>query len=626
MTEGTTNGRSNLLKLSIAALGIVYGDIGTSPLYAVRICFSPANGLAVDTANILGILSLIFWSLFLLISVKYLTLIIRADNRGEGGVLALMALTRHTCKGRYSGIILLILGIIGAALLYGDGLITPVITVISAVEGLNTIAPVTSRFVLPISLAILAFLFFFQHRGTSAVGAVFGPIMVIWFIVMGVLGLFAVFQNPQVFAALNPMHGISFLMKHGWHSLWALSAVFLVLTGGEALYADMGHFGKRPIQAGWFFLVFPSVVLNYFGQGAHLLKYPDQVENLFYRIAPDWAMIPLLVLATVATIIASQAVISGAFSLTRQAVQLGLLPRVNIRHTSSETIGQIYVPGINWALFAGVILLLLVFRQSENLAGAYGIAVSGTMLITTLMLFFFVRNNWKWGILLSLAVICPFLVMNTAFCAANMLKIMTGGWITILIGVAVFILMSTWDKGHKILSRQLVDQVFSEELFLVDIEKNKPVRVPGVAVFLAATPTGIPRTLLHNFKHNKVIHEKVILLTVKSEEIPFVEGSDRTEVRELGQGFYRVLARYGFSEHPDIPGVLAGIKHPSVELDPLKITFFLGRETLLPGRKKTMFFWRKQLFAFLSRNAFDASKFFRIPPGRVVEMGIQLEV
>jgi KUP system potassium uptake protein len=450
--------------------------------------------------------------------------------------------------------------------------------------------------------------------------------MILWFAVMGILGIGSIAENPSVLSALNPAHAVSFFILHGWHSLLALSAVFLVLTGGEALYADMGHFGRRPIQIGWFVLVFPAVVLNYFGQGAHLLNHPDQLENLFYRLAPNWAMMPLLLLATVATIIASQAVISGAFSITRQAVQLGLLPRVNIKHTSLSTIGQIYVPSVNWALFVGIVVLLFTFQQSDDLAGAYGIAVSGTMLISTLMLFFFVRNNWNWSISLSWAVMIPFLLLESSFFIANMLKIRTGGWITILIAAAIYILITTWDKGHRILSRQVSDQLFAEDLFLREIETSKPVRVPGTAVFLAGTPKGIPRTLLHNFKHNKIIHKHVLLLTVITEDIPVVETSERIEVVELGQGFHRVIIRYGFSETPDIPAALATISHPSLDLDPMKTTFFLGRETLLPGRRKTMSFWRKELFTFMSRNSFDASKFFRIPSGRVVELGIQMEL
>lgn len=621
------NTKSSLVKLCVAALGIVYGDIGTSPLYTIRICFADVNRLAPNQENVLGVLSLIFWALVVLISVKYMIFVLRADNKGEGGILALMALIHRLRQNKTATWTILLLGILGATLLYGDGLVTPVITVVSAVEGLKTIAPITSNLVLPISMVILISLFIFQRFGTSAIGSVFGPIMFIWFMVIGTLGAISIYHTPGVLAAINPKHALWLLAHHEWRNiLLTLSAVFLALTGGEALYADMGHFGKLPIRLGWFFLVFPCVVLNYFGQGAHLLTHPNEVENLFYRLAPDWAMTACLVLATMASVIASQAVISGAFSLTRQAVQLGLLPRLNIKHTSSETIGQIYVPIVNLALLAGTLLLLFNFRKSDDLAGAYGIAVSTTMLITTVLMFFYLRRVRNWGMLASFVTIVPFLVIDLTFCGANMLKIRTGGWIPLLIAVVLYIVMTTWEKGREIIRKRLADESLPEDLFFKDIEKNKPLRVPGIAVFLASSPRSIPRTLLHNFKHNKIVHEKVVFLTVITEEIPVVAPEEQVQITELAQGFYRVLVYFGFAQDPDLPAVLMQVNHPFLDFAPSHTTYFMGRETILLGKRKNMLRWRKELFAFLSRNALDAAKFFRIPPGRVVEFGLQVEI
>ncbi len=619
--------KSSLLKLAVAALGIVYGDIGTSPLYTVRICFSDVSRLAPSQENVFGVLALIFWALAILIGVKYMIFVLRADNKGEGGILALMTLI-HRHRGRRSGAgAILLLGVLGATLLYGEGLITPVITVVSAVEGLSAIAPITRGLVLPMATLILISLFVFQKRGSGAIGSVFGPIMLVWFLVIGALGALAICRTPGVLAAINPQHAFRLLANHEWRPiLLTLSAVFLALTGGETLYADMGHFGKRPIRLGWFFLVFPCVALNYFGQGAHLLEHPGEVENLFYRLAPAWALTPCLILATVASVIASQAVISGAFSLTRQAVQLGFLPRVNIKHTSAETIGQIYAPIVNLALLAGTLLLLFNFRKSEDLAGAYGIAVSTTMLITTGLMFFYLRRVRAWGMLASFGAILPFLAIDATFCCANLLKVGTGGWIPLVIAAVLCLVMTTWVKGRAAIQDRLVAEAMTEDLFFKDVERHQPARVPGTAVFLAGTPHSIPRTLLHNFKHNKIFHERVVFLTVITEEFPVVPPDEQVKISDLGQGFYRLLVYFGFTQDPDIPAILGRINHPPLDFAPMRTTYFVGRETIVIGKHKNMRRWRKELFAFLSRNALDASKFFRIPPGRVVEFGLPVEI
>jgi KUP system potassium uptake protein len=618
--------RGYLARLTIAALGVVYGDIGTSPLYSLRICFAETGAVSVTQPNVFGILSLILWSLLILISLKYLTFVLRADNRGEGGILALMTLVRSALSGRFRILIVVTLGLFGAALLYGDGLITPVISVLSAVEGLTAVTPLFEPYVVPISIVILMLLFLFQRRGTGALGAVFGPVMIVWFITIGILGLTSILETPSILAALDPRHAVFFFVHNGWHGILSLGAVFLALTGGEALYADMGHFGKHPIRIGWYGLVLPALVLNYFGQGAHLLRHPAEIDNLFYHLAPSWALLPLVGLATVATIIASQAVISGAFSLTRQAVQLGYSPRLAVQHTSLQTIGQVYVPGINWALMVGAILLTLAFQHSDNLAGAYGVAVSTTMLITTLMLYMVMRARWRWSPAAALAVVIPFLVLDLAFFSSNALKILHGGWISLLVAAVAYLFMTTWKEGREVLRKKLVGQNVSEELFLQDIERNKPLRVPGLAIFLAGHAGGIPRTLLHNFKHNRIIHEKVILLTVHTEEVPRIDEKERIETRIIGQGFYRIILRFGFGEHPDLPHVLKKVNLEGIDFHPMNTTFFLGRETLIVSSKGTMPVWRKLLFAAMSRNALDASKFFRLPPNRVVEIGIQVEL
>lgn len=611
----------------IAAMGVVYGDIGTSPLYAFRICFSGKSGIAVSPDNVLGILSLIFWSLFLLISLKYLSFVLRADNRGEGGILALLTLLIHKVGSSpmRRGIVVF-LGLFGASLLYGDGLITPVISVLSAIEGLSIITPAFNVFVLPISLAILITLFWFQRKGSGNIGAVFGPVMVVWFVVIALLGVMSIVKNPMVFASIDPRYAFSFFAHNNIKGFLTLGSVFLVLTGGEALFADMGHFGKKPIQQGWFYFVFPALMLNYFGQGSYLLLHPENIDNLFYRLAPQWSILPMVILATMATVIASQACISGAFSLARQSVQLGFCPRLNIVHTSSETIGQVYVPEINGLLCLGSIFLVIGFKTSDSLAGAYGVAVATTMLITTMLLFLVMRRIWKWPLVISAVIFSVFFTLDLAFFSANIIKVLDGGWVSIVVAVTAFTLMTTWDRGRVILRHNVESAAVSMKDFISDVKTFKPTRVPGTAVFLAGNPTGTPRTLLHNFKHNKVIHNTVVCLTVTTEEVPRVEESKRIDVSDLGNGFFWITARYGFSETPDVPQLLLSAKSFGINCDMMQTTFFLGRETLIPSQNGKMPQWRKGVFAFLSRNACDASKFFHIPPNRVIEIGIQIEL
>jgi KUP system potassium uptake protein len=627
----TTSPQTNktiTLGIAIAALGVVYGDIGTSPLYALRICFMGPSAIATSPQNVLGVLSLIFWSLIVLVSFKYLSFVLRADNRGEGGILALMTLLAH--KGKNPVLkrgLIVVLGLFGASLLYGDGLITPVISVLSALEGLTTVTPGFDIYVVPLSLAVLVLLFWFQKRGTAVIGAVFGPVMLLWFSVMAVLGIFSIVHTPYVLLAMDPRNAVLFFVTNRLHGFFTLGSVFLVLTGGEALYADMGHFGKRAIRAGWFSLVLPSLLLNYFGQGAYLLRSPSGVDNLFYRIAPSWTLLPLVALATMATVIASQAVISGVFSLARQSVQLGFWPRLSIIYTSNTTIGQVYVPAFNGFLCVGTILLVLAFLKSDNLAGAYGVAVSTTMLITTLMLFLVMHRLWRWNLFAAAGITAVFLVFDISFFLANIMKIRDGGWISLAIAAGTYFLMATWDNGRAMLRRRIADAALSMKDFLADVAAISPIRVPATSVFLAGNPSGVPRTLLHNYKHNLILHNRVIILTVVTEEIPHVDDEERSDIVAVGSGFYWCTLHYGFSETPDVPKALSKIDVGGVKFDPMKTTYFLGRETLIVSQKKSsMARWQKSVFSFLSRNACDASKFFCIPTNRVIEIGIQVDL
>ena len=610
--------------LTLSALGVVYGDIGTSPLYAMRECFFGPHAVAPTPANVLGVLSLIFWSLIVVISVKYLVFVMRADNRGEGGILALLALVgpEKRVAGRR---LLVMLGLFGAALLYGDGMLTPTISVLSAVEGLNVATPVFARYVTPITIGILIALFSIQHRGTGGIGKLFGPVMAGWFVLIGVLGLVEIFRQPGVLAALDPLEAVGFFARNGWHGYVVLGAVFLAVTGGEALYADMGHFGARPIRLAWFGLALPGLVLNYFGQGALLMTNPAAAENPFYHLAPDWMLYPLVIMATSAAVIASQAVISGAFSLTRQAVQLGYSPRVEIDHTSKEEIGQIYIPGINWLLMFSTIGLVLGFRSSSALAGAYGVAVATTMVITTILAYVVARELWGWKPWTAALVLGGFLVVDLAFFGANILKVGQGGWFPLVVAGAVYTLMTTWKAGRRLLAARLRSGSLPLGQFLDHVGPTS-LRVPGVAVFMTQEPQGTPVTLLHNLKHNKVLHQTVVLLTIQGLEVPHAPSDDRVKVEDLGKGFYRIIGRFGFMDDPHVPDLLARAKPFGLEFKQLETTFFLGRETLIPTKKPGMALWRERLFALMAQNAHRATAYFRIPPNRVVELGAQVEL
>jgi KUP system potassium uptake protein len=613
--------------LGLSALGVVYGDIGTSPLYALRECFHGIVPLAVTRANVLGVLSLIFWSLILVVTVKYLVYVLRADNNGEGGILALMALLDPWRERiRDDRRVVIALGVFGAALLYGDGMITPAISVLSAVEGLEVAAPILDRAVIPLTIVVLILLFAIQRRGTERVGRVFGPIMLLWFAVLAVLGIGGIVRHPAVLAAVDPLHAVRFFALNGRTGFLVLGAVFLVVTGGEALYADVGHFGTRPIRLAWFTVVLPGLLLNYFGQGALILARPAEALHPFYHLAPAWATYPLVGLATVATVIASQAIISGAFSLTRQAVQLGESPRLTIEQTSADEIGQIYIPAVNWALMLATIALVLGFRTSSRLAAAYGVAVVTTMVITTLLAYNVARERWGWSRLTAGLVTAGFLAIDLAFFAANLDKIPDGGWFPLVAAAGVFILMSTWKRGKRLLAERLKAAERPLEDLLDEIAAHPPVRVEGTAVFMTGRREGTPPMLLHHLEHNKVLHETAVLLTVTTEEVPRVPPSERLEVEELSGGFWRVLVHYGFMESPDLPRALRGSGRLGLELDLDETTFYLGRETLLPTPDFGMAVWRERLFAFMARNAARATAFFRIPPERVVELGMQVEI
>jgi KUP system potassium uptake protein len=617
-----------LAALSLTALGVVYGDIGTSPLYALREAFHGSHGIALNTANVLGVLSLIFWSLVLIVSVKYLVFVMRADNKGEGGILALMALLTRGRQGR--GLparrLVITIGIFGAALMYGDSVITPAISVLSAVEGLGVAAPALQRWVIWLALLVLLGLFSIQSRGTAQVGFIFGPVMVLWFVTIAVLGLGAIVAEPTVLAAVSPHYAVQFFAHNGWAGFLILGAVFLVVTGGEALYADMGHFGVRPIRIVWFALVLPSLILNYFGQGALLINDPSAAINPFYRLAPQWALFPLIILATAAAFIASQAVISGAFSLTRQAVQLGYWPRMQIDHTSSREAGQIYVAGVNKAIAIVTMILVLGFGSSSRLAAAYGVAVSGEMILTTILLYLLMRESWGWSVARALPLCGLFVGLEIVFFSANALKIPHGGWVPLAIGVGLFILMTTWKRGREILSKRMMEKTVPLKLLLADLAAEPPIRVPGTAVFMYGTSDGTPPALVHNLAHNKVLHEKIVFLTVITEDVPHLSARDRVVVKRAGKGFHSVVARYGFMEDPDINEVLDACKQSHLEIPMEGTTFFLGRETLIASDRPGMAIWRERLFAFMTRNALRATAFFKIPTNQVFEVGAQVEL
>ena len=609
--------------LTLAALGVVYGDIGTSPLYAVR--QSLVEFADTSEPSILCTLSLIVWTLALVVTVKYVFVIMRADNRGEGGLLALTALVlRTTNRNQRRHLWIMAAGLVGAALFYGDGVITPAISVLSAVEGLKVATPLFEPYIIPISLVLLTALFIVQRRGTAAIGGLFGPIMVVWFAVLAVLGIWSIARQPHILLAVNPYYGLALLVRHPWHGFLMLGAVFLAVTGAEALYADMGHFGRRALRRAWLGLVFPALLLNYFGQGALLLGDPAALENPFYRLVPNWGLYPLVALSSIATIIASQAVISGAFSLSRQAVQLGYLPRLEVRHTSATEIGQVYVPPINWGLLLAVIILVLFFRSFDNLGAAYGIAVSGMMLITTGLAFLYMRAH-GWSLAVAVPVFALFALVDLTFLSANMLKIIEGGWFPIVVAALVFTIMGTWWRGRRILAEQRARDAMPLTQFVEMLNPERPVRVPGTAIFMARDLNQVPSALLHALKHNKALHERVVMMQVDTEDVPHVLDDRRLEIAEIGKGFYTMRVRYGFMDEPNIMRALALCRVQHFRINLMDTSFYIGREKLRP-RGTGFLRWRNRLFMFMNSLALDATEFFRIPPNRVVELGGQIEI
>jgi KUP system potassium uptake protein len=613
--------------LALGALGIVFGDIGTSPLYAFRECFVHHQSIGPTAENVLGILSLILWALIITICFKYMYIVLKADNRGEGGILSLMALSmKQVEKDSWRFKAIVVFGIFGAALLYGDGVITPAISVLSAVEGLQIIAPSLESLVVPLTFVIITILFAFQAAGTYKLGNVFGPLILLWFLVIGGLGLISIIENPSVLNAINPLYGLEFLMSHGAMGVSVLGSVVLVITGGEALYADMGHFGRRPIKLAWFLVVLPGLILNYFGQGALVLKSPESIQNPFYLLSPSWLLGPLVVLATLATVIASQALISGVFSLTRQAVQLGFCPRIQIIHTSSREIGQIYIPFINWCLFVGVVWLVFNFENSSRLAAAYGLAVTATMVITTLLAYIVAIQLWKWPKLPAFILFMGLFIIDLTFFLPNLLKVFHGGWVPLAIGGVVYLLMTTWKEGRAILAAALKARSVSIEAFLKKMETHMPIRVPGTGIYMSSDTWGVPVPLLHNLKHNKIVHERVIILTITSHEVPQVPKEERVIVQDLGLNVFRVIAQYGFMETPKIRHIFEACRAQGIDLHVEESTFVLGRETIIASKFPGMAIWREKLFAVMTKNAQRPTAFFKIPPNQVIEVGIQVEI
>ena len=615
-----------LALLSLAAVGVVYGDIGTSPLYAIRECFHGEYGIDPTQQNILGVLSLMLWALILVVSIKYLGFILRADNRGEGGVIALTAqLEDSGGRGRATRFLIAI-GLFAAALLYGDGMITPAISVVSAVEGVGIAFPELDHWVVPISLAVLIALFLAQRLGTRGVGKLFGPIMSLWFVIIATLGVVNIIAAPEVLAAVSPTHAFDFLRRNSTEGFLVLGAVFLVVTGAEALFADMGHFGRRPIRLPWYGFVLPALLCNYFGQAAVLYHRPELVEHPFYALVPGWATVPLLMLATMATVIASQAVISGAFSLTNQAIQMGYLPRMNIVHTSETEMGQIYIPQVNWILLISVVALVLGFRSSSQLAAAYGVAVTATMTITSILFFAVARRRWGWSLAFLIPLTTVFLVVDLAFFAANASKITHGAWFPLVVGGVVLVIMTTWRKGRRLLAERIYGGAPLIDHFIKELSDRSPQRISGKAVYLASKPLGVPPALLINLEHNKVLHEQIAILNIQTRHIPRVDREDKVQVFPLGHGFWGVSVQYGFMEEPNVPYALALAREEGLPFELAEIDFFLGRESIEPHRRPGMSFWREALFAFLSRNAMDATRFFKIPADQVIEVGTRVRL
>ncbi|KAB8141716.1 potassium transporter Kup [Chloroflexia bacterium SDU3-3] len=612
--------------MALAALGVVYGDIGTSPLYALRECFSGHHAIAATPENVLGVLSLIFWALIIVVTIKYIVFILRADNHGEGGIMALMALATpirrfHPSKKRW----VVLLGVFGAALLYGDGIITPAVSVLSAVEGVKVVTPQLDPYIIPITLVILVGLFVLQSSGTDKIGKLFGPVMLVWFGVLGVLGLVNLLRYPEVLAAINPIHAIIFFAANGWHGFLILGTVFLAVTGGEALYADMGHFGPKPIRMAWFSLVLPTLLLNYFGQGALLLHNPEAVENSFFRLAPTWATIPLVVLSTMATIIASQALISGAFSITMQAENLGFLPRVKIIHTSASAFGQIYIPVVNWMLMVACLAVVLGFRTSSNLAAAYGIAVTSTMAITTLIFAVVARDRWQWPTRRVVPLIAFFLIIDLAFLIANLVKIPQGGWFPLVVAAFIFIVMTTWKRGSRLVYARERDFEQRLDQLLEWLGCNKVARVPGSAIFLSADPKGAPAALLANLKYNRVVHDHILLVSVKIAEVPHIAPEQRMEIEPLGQGLERITLNFGFMEESHVPKALLPLQELRPELAIDQAPYFVNRTKVIASEIPGMALWREQLYTIMRHNATNAVDFFRLPASRVFEIGTSVE-
>ena len=617
--------KTSLQLLVLGALGVVYGDIGTSPLYAFKELFAGNHPIPLTEANVFGGLSMIFWALMIIVSLKYIVFILRADNRGEGGMMALIALALHEAQDKPKRAKWIMLaGILGTAMFYGDGMVTPAISVLSAVEGLQVIAPQFHSVVIPITIVILTGLFMFQKHGTAKVGAFFGPIMGVWFTVLGVMGVYNVIENPHVLLALNPMYAIHLLIDNPHMAMFAMGNVVLAVTGAEALYADMGHFGRKPIRLAWAFFVLPALVINYFGQAALVLATPDAIDNPFYMGVPEYLRFALVCLATCATVIASQAVITGAYSMTRQAMQLGFVPRMLVTHTSEKEQGQIYMPGVNWMQLGAVILLVLTFKSSNNLAAAYGLAVTGDMVITSLLAVVVAAKIWQWGWYRAALLFACFLVFELIFLWANVQKIPDGGWFPLVAGLVIFTIMTTWKRGRDLLRKRLRSEELRLDAFVGSLAVGGPQRVPGIAVFLNGDLTGVPHALLHNMMHNKVLHEKVLVTCVQIEDVPFVPETDRVEVKSLKENFWTVLIRYGFKEEPNIPVALAMCADYGLTINMMETSFFLGRETLIPKLNSEMAFWREKLFITMYRNADSATSYFNIPTNRVVELGTQV--
>lgn len=626
-TKHKTQSKQQVASLALSAIGVVFGDIGTSPLYAIKEVFH--GGLVTDAEHVLGVLSLIFWSLTLVVAIKYATFIMRADNKGEGGIMALMVLALHGSKANPPRQLFIVtIGLLGASLFYGDSIITPAISVLSAVEGLKIIAPQLERHILLITIMVLSVLFIVQAKGTGKVGKMFAPIMIFWFSTLGLLGIINIVKTPEVFMAINPYYALHLLMELGWKGFLIMGSVVLAITGAEALYADMGHFGLKPIRFAWFGFVFPALLLNYFGQGALLISHPAAIENPFYLLAPAWALYPLLILSTLATVIASQAVISGAFSVTRQAIQLGYCPRMTIQHTSGDEMGQVYIPAVNWLLMVSVFILVLSFQSSSALASSYGIAVTGTMIVDTLLAFIVIQALWKWNQVISMSFLSVFMTIDFLFLASNSLKIPTGGWLPLVVGTVLFLIMTTWIKGKALLAQYLDEKRMLFEELEERIKQHPLAQVAGTAIYLARSVHGVPQVLLHNLEHNHVLHEKVIVLTIVTKDEPYIDEAHRVKIRAFGdQGnFYRVKLYFGFQEEQDVRRALQLCRNEGLDIDPKTVSFFIGSERLEFRRKSPMPKWRRSLFRFLTHNSSSAIGYFKIPVERVIELGIRIEL